>query len=211
MEIRDYFEATTLPTAEEAKAAQNACCGRVCKMCESPAEYAWRRRTVDLATLVCDAVEEDLNDNEREAIEKYWFEEMTITQIAAATGRAAPNVSRTLEKARQKLYAVLRHTVKYQYNLEATDLTPVAVRKALAVAAAGRHSEKSLGSRVKALRMKENIGTALLAQTLVIPQSRLLAIENATVLPDIKELLAIAAFFERTTDYLLIGEAIVGV
>ncbi len=203
MEIRDYFEATTLPTPEEAKAAQNACCGRVCKMCESPAEYAWRRRTVDLAKLVCDAVEEDLSDNEREAVEKYWFDGMTITQIAAATGRAAPNVARTLEKAKQKLYAVLRHTVKYQYNLETTDLTPVAVRKSLVIAAAGRQNEKSVGARVKALRTGENIGTALLAQTLAIPESHLLAIENSTTLPDIKELLAIAAFFERTTDSLL--------
>ncbi len=199
-----------MPTAEEAKAAQNACCGRVCKECESPAEYAWRRRTVDLASLVCDAVEEDLSDNEREAVEKYWFDGMTITQIAAATGRAAPNVVRTLEKAKQKLYGVLRHTVKYQYNLETTDLTPVAVRKALAVAAAGKQSETSFGGRVKALRMGQNIGTALLARTLVVPESRLLAIENSTVLPDIKELLAIAAFFERTTDFLLRGEAIGG-
>lgn len=176
-------------------------------MCESPAEYAWRRRTVDLATLVCDAVEEDLSDNEREAIEKYWFDGMTITQIAAATGRAAPNVSRTLERAKQKLYAVLRHTVKYQYNLESSDLTPVAVRKALATAAAtlAVESEKSFGARLKALRMGENIGSALLAKALAMPESRLLAIEKARVLPDMKELLTIAAFLECTTDYLLLG------
>lgn len=176
-------------------------------MCESPAEYAWRRRTVDLASLVCDAVEEDLSDNEREAIEKYWFDGMTITQIAAATGRAAPNVSRTLEKARQKLYGVLRHTVKYQYNLENTDLTPVAVGKALATAAAtlAVKSEKSFGARLKALRMSENIERALLAKALAMPESRLLAIEKARVLPDMEELLTIAAFFECTTDYLLLG------
>ncbi|HZK38720.1 MAG TPA: sigma factor-like helix-turn-helix DNA-binding protein [Clostridia bacterium] len=176
-------------------------------MCESPAEYAWRRRTVNLATLVCDAVEEDLSDNEREAIEKYWFDGMTITQIAAATGRAAPNVSRTLEKARQKLYGVLRHTVKYQYNLENTDLTPIAVRKALVTAAAtvAMQSEKNFGARVKALRIGENISCALLARALAMPESRLLAIETASTLPDVKELLAIAAFFECTTDYLLCG------
>ncbi len=175
-------------------------------MCESPAEYAWRRRTVDLATLVCDAVEEDLSDNEREAVKKYWFEGMTITQIAAATGRAAPNVARTLEKARQKLYSVLRHTVKYQYNLENTDLTPVAVRKALVTAAAGvaTQSEKSFGARLKALRMGENISTPLLARALAMRESRLLAIEKASVLPNIKELLVIAAFFGRTTDYFLV-------
>ena len=166
---------------------------------------------MDLAKLVCDAVEEDLNENEREAVKKYWFDGMTITQIAAATGRAAPNVARTLDKAKQKLYAVLRHTVKYQYNLENTDLTPIAIRKALVTAAAGRHSEKNFGARMKALRTGENISPNLLSRMLDIPESRLLAIENTTVLPNIKELLAIAAFFNRTTDNLLGREAMVGV
>ena len=64
---------------------------------------------------------------------------------------------------------------------------------------------------MKALRTGENISPNLLSRMLDIPESRLLAIENTTVLPNIKELLAIAAFFNRTTDYLLGREAMVGV
>ena len=37
---------------EEMKAAQLACCGRVCNRCETPAAYAWRKREVDLAILL---------------------------------------------------------------------------------------------------------------------------------------------------------------
>ena len=42
-DVREQF-----PSREEIKAAQLACCGRCCNQCESPAEYAWRKRDVDM-------------------------------------------------------------------------------------------------------------------------------------------------------------------
>ena len=207
--IREYFEASTLPTPEEAAAAQKICCGRVCSMCESPAEYAWRKRTVDLSFLVRDAVEHDLDEGERKTVEQYWFEDMTLTEIAAETGRAPPNVARTLRRAHQKLYTVLRHAVQYQYNLESGSLTPLAVRKALATAAADKMSDTftySIGERLKGLRRRDNIPVQKLAEIIGIPESRLLAIEKSKILPDTNELLLIAAFFDTTTDFLLKGE-----
>ena len=206
--ISKYIEATTLPTPEEADMAQRACCGRVCKMCESPAEYAWRRRSVDMALLLTDAVEHDLSEPEREAVEKYWFEGITLTGIAHETGRAPPNVARTLERAKKKLHAALRLAVMYQYNLENSDLTPLAVRKAAAVAAAQRQAEcrqarLSPGERIRTLRVKENISAALLAKTLDIPFSRLRAIETDKIQLKTNELLLLAAFFNTTPDYIL--------
>lgn len=180
-------------------------------MCESPAEYAWRKRTVDLSFLVRDAVERDLSNAERETVELYWFEGMLLTEIAAETGRAPPNVSRTLQRAHQKLYSVLRHAVQYQYNLESGSLTPLAVRKALALAAAEKQSADSgqrFGERLKGMRFRENITTQKLAEIIGIPESRLQKIEKGNILPDTNELLLIAAFFDTTTDYLLGREAV---
>ena len=186
--------------------AQKICCGRVCKMCESPAEYAWRRRTVDLAVLVREAVEQDLSSTERETVEKYWFEDMTLTEIAAETGRAPPNVARTLERAHKKLYAVLRHVVQYQHNLEKASFAPLAVRKAMMVAAAEKQTAGSLGERLKRLRVKENIPAQKLADIFKIPKTRLLSIEKGKVITNAQELLKMAAFFNTTTDCLLKGE-----
>ncbi len=185
--------------------AQRACCGRVCKMCESPAEYAWRRRTVDLALLLEDAVAHDLSEGERAAIEKYWFDGMTLTQVAAETGRAPPNVARTLERAKQKLHAALRLTVMYQYNLENAELVPIAVRKAAAVTAAQRQKACSTGETLRNLRLRENIGAAQLARTLEMPLNRLRAAESDKIQLNAKELLLLAAFFNTTTDFLLKG------
>ncbi len=204
--ISKYIEATTLPTPEEADMAQRACCGRVCNMCESPAEYAWRRRTVDLALLLEDAVAHDLSEPERAAVEKYWFDGMTLTQVAAETGRAPPNVARTLERAKQKLHAALRLTVMYQYNLENADLVPLAVRKAAAVAAAQRHKARSTGETLRNLRLRENISAAQLAKTLEIPFGRLRAAETEKIQLNANELLLLAAFFNTTADFILGGD-----
>jgi len=203
---KKYIEASTLPTREEAVRAQKICCGRVCTLCESPAEYAWRSRTVDLALLVTQAVEQDLTEAERETVTKYWYEDMTLTEIAAETGRAPPNVARTLERAHKKLFSVLRYVVQYQHNLENTKLTPLAVRKALMTAAMEKQNPESCGERIKRLRVKENIPAQTLAGLLEIPKSRLLSIEKGKISPNGEELLKIAAFFDTTTDYILQGE-----
>ncbi len=189
--------------------AQKICCGRVCTLCESPAEYAWRKRTVDLAFLVRDAVEHDLSDAERETVEQYWFDGMTLTEITAETGRAPPNVARILQRAHKKLYTVLRHAVQYQYNLESPGLTPLAVRKAFAVCAAEKqsaNSAQSLGDRLKGMRCRENIQPQKLAELSGITKNRLLSIEKSKILPNVHELLKLAAFFNTTTDFLLKGE-----
>ena len=187
--------------------AQRLCCGRVCKMCESPAEYAWRRRSVDMAALLADAVENDLSPNEREAVEKYWFEGKTLTRIGEETGRAPPNVLRTLERAKAKLHKSLRLAVFYQYDLEEESLVPLAVRKAAAVEAARRGGGQSPGERLKKLRLEQNAPLPLIAKASGLERERIEALENGTEEMTMDELLFMAAFFNTTADYILKGGA----
>lgn len=203
----DYIEAFTLPTRQEAAAAQRVCCGRVCRLCESPAEYAWRRRTVDLAWLVRDAVEEDLSDAEREAVVKYWFENKTLKRTAEELGKAPPNVLRTLDRATAKLHTLLKHTVKYQHNLARADaLTPLAVNRALGYAAlAGRRGE-SIGERLRLLRLRQNLPKSKAAEAAGLSPARLTALENDKSLPGAEETILLAALYQTTTDCVLKGE-----
>ena len=45
----------SFPTPEERRAAMCVCCGSHCPGCESPDDYAWRRRDVDLSVLADEA------------------------------------------------------------------------------------------------------------------------------------------------------------
>ena len=70
------------PSKEEIKAAQLACCGRCCDACETPAEYAWRKRGVDMAVLLEKAIETELSENERITVRERWYESMSVGEIA---------------------------------------------------------------------------------------------------------------------------------
>ncbi|OQA70249.1 MAG: Helix-turn-helix domain protein [Firmicutes bacterium ADurb.Bin262] len=202
-----YPEAVTYPTEEEMRAAQKACCGRMCAECETPAEYAWRRRSVDLGELLLDAVKTRLSEAERQAVVGHYFDKRTLTDIALGGGKSPAAVGKALQRGLGKLRDALDYTVRYQHNLDSPALAPLAVGKALAVAAAARASPKNFGERVAALREAGNITRAKLAEAAGIDIKRLEALEEGRAGADAGELVRLSAFFMTTADYLLKGEA----
>ncbi|MGN0544495.1 MAG: helix-turn-helix domain-containing protein [Acutalibacteraceae bacterium] len=196
----------SFPTPEERQAAMCVCCGSHCPGCESPDDYAWRRRDVDLSILTDDVIKTRLTQREREAVESYWFDGMTVSGIAARSGVCPSSVSRCLEKAQRKIYDALKYAVAYQHNIETVDFLPVAVRRALAVSAAKRFEAATLGERVKKLRCSENIGAQMLCEALGISPRVLRDIESGEKEPGLRLLTQLAGFFGVTADYLLKGE-----
>ena len=55
------------------------------------------------------AREEELTPRQRELLRLRYEENMTVTEIAAAIGRDKSTVSRTLSRARRRLYKCLRY------------------------------------------------------------------------------------------------------
>ena len=55
------------------------------------------------------AREEELTASQRELLRLRYDENMTVTEIAAAIGRDKSTVSRTLSRARRRLYKCLRY------------------------------------------------------------------------------------------------------
>lgn len=197
----------TFPTPEQMEAAQRACCGRVCQLCESPAAYAWRMREIDLAALLDEAIVLELTQTEQQAINAYWFMRRTITQIAQHNGVSPAAVHKTLARAQAKLYRVLRYVVWYQNNQMEATLVPAAVQKAALLAAAKAASPPTLALRLSAARQKNNLSLQLAAQRTGIPPQRLSSLEAGEASPDIRELLALSVCYETTTDYLLCAKA----
>ncbi len=196
----------SFPTPEERKAAMCVCCGSHCPGCESPDDYAWRRRDVDLSLLADEVIKTRLTERERAVVEAYWFDSMTVSGIAQRDGLCPSSVSRCLEKAQHKIYDALKFAVAYQHDIENTDFLPVAVRRAFAVSAARRFEPQTLGERIKKLRCSENIGEDMLCCALKLSQRTLRLIESGEKEPSLRQLTELAAFFGTTADYLLKGE-----
>lgn len=205
-ENTDTAEIFAFPSEEEIKAAQLACCGRNCSACESPAEYAWRKRSVDLAVLLESAIEKELSETEKGIITAFWFEDKSISVIADERSISPAAVHSNLERAQLKLKNVLEYTVRYQNDiLPHSPLIPLALAKARVIAAARMCNGKTVGERIRDLRVSENYPRSSLVKVLGISEIRLKNIEKSVVSPDVSETVAFSEFFGVTTDYILKG------
>lgn len=193
------------PGREEIEAAQLACCGRHCNACEAPAEYAWRKRDVDMALLLEKAIRNELTEAERSAVELYWFDGKSKTEIANKRGVTPAAVKITIDRAEEKLKKVLGYAVCYQQNTMNESVIPIAVGRAMAVAAARKLNGVSVGERISLLRQSQNLPHDVLGTATGINSSRIKKIENGAE-PDNSELVLLSEFFGVTTDYILKGE-----
>ena len=200
-EVRAVF-----PSREEIRAAQLACCGRCCNQCESPAEYAWRKRDVDMAILLEKAIENELTETEREAVRRHWFDFESVTAIAQGKGINPSAVKRTLERAQDKLEKVLRYAVFYQNEQKNENIVPLVLGRARVIAAARNAKGGSSGDRITRLRQSQNLTKEILAPALDMSVKRLGELENDAV-PDGDELAVMSEFFGVTADFILKGES----
>ncbi|MEE1139600.1 MAG: helix-turn-helix domain-containing protein [Acutalibacteraceae bacterium] len=199
-DVREQF-----PSREEIKAAQLACCGRCCNQCESPAEYAWRKRDVDMALLLEKAIKNELTETERETVTDHWFNFETVSAIAEKRGINPSAVNRTLDRAREKLERVLSYAVCYQRMQKSENIVPLVLGRARVIVAARSVPGGTSGDRITRLRQSQNLTRELLAPALDVSVKRLGQLE-ADAVPDGDELRALSAFFQVTADYILKGE-----
>ncbi len=193
------------PSREEIRAAQLACCGKCCTACEAPAEYAWRKRGVDMAVLLEKAIENELSPTERNAIRDRWFESMSVAEIASARGISLSTVSVTLKRAQEKLKKVLGYVVKYQHDICDETAVSLILGRARVIAAARNFSGICLAERIRALRLRDNVSDEMLRRVTGIPTERIRMIESGKKLPDANELVALSEAFGVTVDYILKG------
>ena len=193
------------PSKEEIKAAQLACCGKCCTACESPTEYAWRKRGVDMAILLEKAIETELSDSERDFITDKWFELMSLSEISSKRGVSVPYISTALKKAQDKLKKVLCYAVEYQHNVCDETTVSLVLARARVIAVARNFSGDNLGERIRALRLRENISSETLRRTTGISTAKLRLIEKGQRLPNIDEVIMLSEVFGVTSDYILKG------
>lgn len=195
----------SFPDKDEIKAAQLACCGRHCNACEAPAEYAWRKREVDMALLLEKAIVSELTENERAAVRMHWFNGESLTAISQKRGISPAAVKKTLDRAQEKLERVLSYAVCYQQNIMSESIIPLAVGRARVIAAARNSVGGSAGIRISELRKSQCLSADALSDAVGISPSRLLKLEGGAT-SDAEELVALSEFFCVTTDYILKGE-----
>lgn len=205
MKKQNRLSSFVYPDKQEIKAAQLACCGRYCTSCESPAEYAWRKREVDMSLLLERAIHRELTETEKNAVMLHWYDGKSLTQISKEKGVSAAAVKQTLDRANEKLEKVLSYVICYQQNIISESIIPLAVGRARVIASARNSNVTSAGERIAHLKESQCLSWEALSSATGISISRLLKIEKGAEI-DVSEIITLSDFFNVTTDYILKGE-----
>lgn len=194
------------PAPEEAREATKAVCGRCCTECETPAEYAWRKRDITLERLLRDAIESELTEREREAILLIYYGNKTVMQTASLLGKSPSTVFKLKNSAEDKLRRVLRYVVAYQHDSDSDETEALAFMRARCLAGAKAGDGSTVGQRLEKLRMSSCISPDAIARVLGIGTGRLRSIEKDSALPDAEEIGTFADFYGTTADYIIGGK-----
>ena len=167
--------------------------------------YVRRRRTIDLAQLVQQVIEEELTDAQKQAVRLRYYEQRTPTQIAGLLGLSTSNVCKTLDRAEANIRRSLQYVIRYQYDLRNMEVLPCALREAMATAAGRYGGGRDIAERLRNLRTGEAIPQKAAAEGTRIPLARLRDLESGKATPDCGELLKLSAYYDVTTDAILKG------
>ncbi len=204
MEIENSFD-TVYPSEEEMMAAQYLCCGKVCKKCETPAAYAWRKREVDLSILLEKAIEEELTEKEKNVIDGIWYKNLSLTDVSRKLGVSPSAVKSTSDRALEKLRNALRYVVYYQRDIFKESIVPAVVARALMISAARKYVPEDICPRIRNLRISRGYSLRAMKAATNIDIKRISTIEGGCI-PSLEELVLLSGFFGVSVDYILKGE-----
>ena len=174
---------------------------------ESLAEYVYRRRTVDLALLARQVINEELTAAERRVIQMRYDDNLLPIEISRRLQIHKGTVCHTLQRAEERVRRYLQYVVQYQYNLRHVPFLPLVVREALVVSGARFGKAEDLAARLTALRKGENLTQQAVARGTQISVSRLCVLESGAQIPDADELLRLSTFYAVSADAILKGES----
>lgn len=200
--ITDTIDDFNYPDEQESMAAVRACCGRCCTACESPAEYAWRKRNVDMAALLSIAIERELTDRERSVIEDYYFVHMKTGEISQKEGLDRTTVTAARKRAEDKLRRALAYVYMYQHDCITQPDEKLCLGNSFAILEAARNSGKSVGARLRSRRIAMAHSLAKVSEATGIDPLRLSEIENDRAVPDGTEEELIMSAYQMTKDEL---------
>lgn len=200
--IKNGYEEFSFPDEKETERAVKVCCGVCCNACETPVEYAWRKRKTDLAQLLSLAVERELTDREKAVIYDYYCGGMSLSEIGVKECLAKETVHAAKLRAEEKLRRALIYVKMYQQDEIAEEkITPL--NESFAIIRAQRARPLSLAGRLEAERVSRGLTLRKAGQASGIDFRRIGLFEKGKVLPDAEEIRALCLLYETTPDRML--------
>ena len=191
------------PDEEEIRQAVKVCCGRCCVACETPVEYAWRKRETDMALLLDTAIERELTESERKVIYAFYFEEKSCAEIAGELSLTASTVRETKKRAERKLKKAFSYLYMYITDTLAKPGFDICLDNSFAILAAKKQTPELVGARLRNIRVGRALTREKASDALGIGMERLGRIERGKANPDALEIRRICGVFGVSYEKLL--------
>lgn len=172
---------------------------------ETPIDFVSKKRSVDLAYLLNEVIENELTKIEQSIVHLHYFENLSITDIASELSLHRSTVARRLECINEKIFCNLKYAVKYKYDVIDNCIIPLAIREAFSICAIQKAMPSSVAGRIIRLRNLAKVNRTTLASCTNIDERRLYEVESGHSEITAKEAVCLSAFFRVSTDYLLTG------
>ncbi len=181
---QDFF----YPDEREMRSALRGSCGRCCLACESPVEYAFRKRKTDLSALLDRAIEKELTEKERTVIRDIYFKEMTASAAAVKEGVSRATVSKTHERAKEKLRRVLEYVVIYQDGFDSAENVDLRLSEAFTISASAGRKGAFPGGILRQIRLSLGVDIPKAARASGLDEKRIREIEEGRITPGTKDI-----------------------
>ncbi|MEG0978922.1 MAG: sigma factor-like helix-turn-helix DNA-binding protein [Oscillospiraceae bacterium] len=173
---------------------------------ETPVDFISRKRSVELSLLLNEVVENELTKIEQNILHMFYFEKLSVTDIAKELCLNRSTVSRRIDIINEKIFCSLKYAIKFKYDQIDDYIFPLALREAFSYCALQKSEPNCIGGRLLRLRKLARITCNELSHCTNISENRLLNIEVGHECMTAQEAVCLAAFFNVSTDYILTGK-----
>ncbi len=174
------------------------------KQDEALDESALRRRRTELYALVNKVINRELSDEDRQLVIFHWYEDKSVSEIAALLHLDKTTVYRRLNRITDTIYDKLKYAVEYHFD-EATSqsIRPIIKNDGPFFYTA---PADSAGKRLKNLRRRYGLSIEQVSKMSSIPVTRLWNIEQENVKPVSEDIATLSRLYSESCDFIIFGE-----
>ncbi len=174
------------------------------KQDEALDEVALKKRRTELYALINKVIDKELNDSDKHLVTLHWYEEKSVSEIAALLHLDKTTVYRRLSKITDTIYDKLKYAVEYHFG-EGTSkhIRPIIKNEGSFFYQA---PADSAGKRLKNLRLRYGLTVEQASKMSAVPLARLWDIEQENIVPVSDDIARLSRFYGESCDFIIFGE-----
>lgn len=166
-------------------------------------EYTLRKRKTELYALVRAVIKNELDETQQKFVQLYWYERKSLEEISKIMKLDKSTLSRKEKRINSIIYEKLKYAVEYRYGKDFNETARLIIKSRRP--ACCPFEGESIGQRLRALRLRQELTQKEIARVSGISEDRLELIEKRGAELTAGELAVLCRLYSTTSDYIIFG------